>query len=110
MDKIDVAVAQRVSLLVTAKNSTDLNYYLHADFHPDMFDVIPEDLRLNYTSSIIYDDDADFYEPALLSDYDMFDDTLLVPIEAQALEPADTVYNLTITFETRTDGTNRGVL
>lgn len=109
-DYLSLGVAQRYSVLVDARNDTDSNYYFHADFNPDMFDVIPDTLSLNYTANIVYDDNADFAESTLLPEYKAFDDTRLTPIEAMELEPADVVYNMSITFETRTDGTNRGVL
>jgi iron transport multicopper oxidase len=40
-----MTAAQRFSVLVTAKNSTDNNYYMHADMDSTMFDTIPEDLN-----------------------------------------------------------------
>lgn len=44
---IFLAAAQRYSVLVTAKNDTSFNYYMHADMNPDMFDVVPDDLQLS---------------------------------------------------------------
>lgn len=105
-----MGVAQRYSVLVDARNETDTNYYFHADFDPAMFDTIPDTLSLNYTANIVYAENATYSPSTELPEYSMFDDTKLVPIEAQALEKADIVYNLTITFDARTDGTNRGVL
>jgi iron transport multicopper oxidase len=44
VDSFYLTAAQRISVLVTAKNNTDLNYYMHADMAIDMFDVMPDDL------------------------------------------------------------------
>jgi iron transport multicopper oxidase len=42
-----LAAGQRISVLVKTKPTTDLNYYLHANLNPIMFDYIPEDLELS---------------------------------------------------------------
>lgn len=97
VDSLSVSVAQRYSVLVTAKNSTDLNYYFHANLcvhiataashaeqlysNPDMFDTVPETLSLNYTTNIVYDDNADYFDATTLDAYTNFDDTQLVPVE-----------------------------
>lgn len=39
-----MTAAQRFSVLVTAKNTTDFNYYMHADMDTVMFDTLPDDL------------------------------------------------------------------
>lgn len=45
VDTVYLTAAQRVSVLVTAKNTTSLNYYLHADMDTVMFDTVPEALQ-----------------------------------------------------------------
>jgi iron transport multicopper oxidase len=47
VDYISLGVAQRYSVLVTALETTDFNYFFHADFNPDMFDVIPDGQQLS---------------------------------------------------------------
>lgn len=42
---IDLTTAQRVSVLVTAKNTTDKNYAMVGSMDTDMFDAIPEGLN-----------------------------------------------------------------
>lgn len=44
---IYLAAGQRVSVLVRTKHTTNLNYLLHADMNPEMFDYIPDGLKLS---------------------------------------------------------------
>lgn len=53
VDNFPISVAQRYSVLVTAKNVTDQNYILHANFDPQMFDAVPDDLQLSASHSIV---------------------------------------------------------
>ena len=46
-DTLDLSVAQRYSVLVTALNTTEFNYKINANFNPDMFDTVPDALRLS---------------------------------------------------------------
>ena len=43
VNQINIGVAQRYSVLVTAKNDTSSNYAMHAHFDTDMFDTVPAD-------------------------------------------------------------------
>ncbi|KAG2222226.1 hypothetical protein INT45_010639 [Circinella minor] len=105
-----LTAAQRVSVLVTAKNTTDTNYYFRADMDTDMFDILPEDLDYNLVAPVYYDQSHNNFAPA--DDEGMasqFDD-----IEFKCLEPAaavqpDKQVNLTIDFQVTTDGINRGM-
>ena len=45
VNQINIGVAQRYSVLVTAKNDTSSNYAIHAHFDTDMFDTVPDDLN-----------------------------------------------------------------
>ena len=42
---IDLTTAQRVSVLVTAKNTTDQNYAMVGAMDTDMFDTVPASLN-----------------------------------------------------------------
>jgi iron transport multicopper oxidase len=44
---IALTVAQRFSVLITARNDTSNNWAIHADMDADMFDVVPDDLVLS---------------------------------------------------------------
>lgn len=45
IDIIGIAVAQRYSVLVTARNDTSSNWAIHANMDVDMFDQVPEGLN-----------------------------------------------------------------
>jgi len=47
VDHVSLAVAQRYSVLVTARNDTNSNYLFHANFDATMFDTVPDDLQLS---------------------------------------------------------------
>lgn len=49
---IALTVAQRFSVLVTARNDTSNNWSIHADMDADMFDVVPDDLVLSKSGLI----------------------------------------------------------
>lgn len=44
---LSLSVAQRYSVLVTARNDTNNNWVLHADMNADMFDNVPDTLQLS---------------------------------------------------------------
>ncbi|KAI8144976.1 multicopper oxidase-domain-containing protein [Fennellomyces sp. T-0311] len=110
VDSVSLTAAQRLSVLVTAKNETLLNYYMHADMNTDMFDKIPPDLQPNITASIFYDQSHNNFAP--VQDIGMastFDDTLLTPLEVLDATNPDQVIALDIDFDVTTDGINRGM-
>ncbi|KAI7896214.1 multicopper oxidase-domain-containing protein [Mucor mucedo] len=108
---VSLTAAQRVSVLVTAKNTTDVNYYMHADMNIDMFDIVPEDLKVNLTIPLLYNNNSDtkFAESEDLGMDGEFDDFPLVPLEVQHAVPFDHQVNLTFAFEVTTNGINRGM-
>ncbi|KAI8376300.1 Cupredoxin [Radiomyces spectabilis] len=105
-----LTAAQRVSVLVTAKNTTDFNYYMHADMNIDMFDQLPPALKTNLTAPIYYDASHSKFAPSedigMASD---FDDLDLPPVLVEAAVEPDHQVNLTIDFQVTTDGINRGM-
>lgn len=50
VDHLTLSVAQRYSVLVTARNDTSENFYMHANFDSMMFDTVPDDLQLSESS------------------------------------------------------------
>ena len=52
IDVLTIAVAQRYSILVTAKNDTSANYAMSVMQSPDMYDQVPDSLVLNNTVQI----------------------------------------------------------
>ncbi|KAI9277183.1 Cupredoxin [Phascolomyces articulosus] len=105
-----LTAAQRVSVLVTAKNTTDTNYYLRADMDTDMFDTLPEDLDYNLAAPVYYDRNHNNFAAA--DDEGMestFDDITLKCLHPAAAVEPDHQVNLTIDFQVTTDGINRGM-
>lgn len=45
IDLISITVAQRYSVLVTARNDTSANWAIHANMDTDMFDTVPDTLN-----------------------------------------------------------------
>lgn len=110
VQSVYLTTAQRISVLVTAKNTTDSNYYMHLDMNSDMFDTIPDDLLLNITAPIYYNTNITTF--ASSEDVGMdstFDDMALVPVEVESAVNYDHQVNLTFNFDVTTDGINRGM-
>lgn len=110
VQSIYLTAAQRISVLVTAKNTTDTNYYMHADLNTDMYDTIPDDLILNITAPLWYNNQSTTF--AASEDVGMgstFDDMTLVPVAIEHAVPFDKQVNLTFDFQVTTDGINRGM-
>ncbi|OMJ23614.1 Iron transport multicopper oxidase fio1 [Smittium culicis] len=55
LNSVELHPAQRASILITTKNSTDFNYLIHADMDPAYFDEVPDTLTMNITASLVYD-------------------------------------------------------
>ncbi len=108
VDVFPLSAAQRTSVLVTARNdSTPFDWKIHADMSPDMFDVVPDDLQLNVTSRISYGAaPRDFGAETGFDEFPYFDDTAFVPVIALPMVPADVVHNLSVVFDTYSDGKN----
>jgi len=110
-------VSQRVSVVVQARNDTSLNFKLHGNMDEEMFDVSvrPENLKVNYTSNIIYSDNAAFYNP---TDEDLFKDTDTYPVVSDVslapVYPQPTLpdpylnISLNVWFGVMDDGKNHG--
>ncbi|KAL1917392.1 uncharacterized protein VTP21DRAFT_5048 [Calcarisporiella thermophila] len=104
-----ITAAQRYSVLVTAKNTTDKNYLIHADMDTTMFDSVPPELNPNVTATIVYNDTASTADAYTAPFPDDFDDTTLVPVVAEASVPADVRHYLDVFFNVHEDGTNRAM-
>jgi iron transport multicopper oxidase len=84
IDLLTVTVAQRYSVLVTARNDTSLsNWAIHAAMDVDMFDTVPDGLNPNATSSITYNVSAPITDNGFIPLEALHDvnDTALVPVE-----------------------------
>lgn len=110
VDSLYMTAAQRFSVLVTAKNTTDTNYYMHADMDTVMFDQLPPALNPNITAPIYYSKKHQNFSPS--QDVGMnspFDDMTLQPLYNASAVDYDHQVNLTIDFQVTTDGMNRGM-
>ncbi|KAF8816070.1 ferroxidase [Phlegmacium glaucopus] len=110
IDLIGITVAQRYSVLVTARNDTSSNWVMHANMDTDMFDKVPPALNPNITSSITYDTTAKLSDPGSVDEYHDVNDTSLVPVIAIPQPVATKSVQLDFGFDTMTDGTNRAMI
>ncbi|KAH9941128.1 Fet3 protein [Epithele typhae] len=109
IDLIAITVAQRYSVLVTARNDTSSNWAIHANMDTDMFDTVPDTLNPNVTSSITYDSSTSHTTSGTVDEYHGVDDLSLVPLVAKALPAADRTIELEVLFDTMEDGTNHAM-
>ncbi|BGP27055.1 ferroxidase fet3 [Rhodotorula toruloides] len=79
VDYLNIAVAQRYSVLVTARNDTSSNFLVHANFDDDMFDSVPDGLTLNYTTTISYMDGNPVAESEVRNELGRINDFEMVP-------------------------------
>jgi iron transport multicopper oxidase len=90
-DTLYIAVAQRYSILVTMKNSTDRNYGIVTIADQVLFDGFPDTLKLNNTNWLQYNASAAHNEimPTLdvVDTLPAFDDFTLVPYDHTPLFP-----------------------
>ncbi|WPH03356.1 Hypothetical protein R9X50_00623500 [Acrodontium crateriforme] len=89
-DMIYISAAQRYGFLVTAKNDSSTNFPIVSSMDTSLFDTVPATLNTNVTGWLVYDDKADKPVPALLDEFDPYDDWTLTPQDGMALyEKAD---------------------
>ncbi|KAI0053202.1 multicopper oxidase [Auriscalpium vulgare] len=109
IDLLTITVAQRYSVLVTARNDTSANWAIHANFDTDMFDKIPDGLQPNITSFITYAPDAPNTDLGFIDAYHDVPDLDLVPVVVEAMPTAQRTVELEVLFDTMQDGTNRAM-
>lgn len=109
VDALQISAAQRYSVLVTAKNTSDFNYLINAQFNVDMFDAPPEDLVSLVTAKLEYSKTAPTFIPAALApELITFDDTKLVPLIKEEPLLATKQIILDMAFSLFDDGINHG--
>ncbi|KAJ8087400.1 ferroxidase fet3 [Marasmius tenuissimus] len=108
VNMLSVTVAQRYSILVTARNDTSSNWAIHANMDTDMFDTIPDALNPNVTSSITYSASAALTD-GTVEEYSMVDDLSLAPVEKITAPAATKTIEVEVIFDTMDDGTNRAM-
>ncbi|KAJ5713469.1 Iron transport multicopper oxidase fetC [Penicillium malachiteum] len=110
-----IAVAQRYSVLVTMKNSTEKNYPIVTVADSQLLDTIPSDLKLNSTNWLQYNPSAPHPQAnitvASCTDLDPYDDMNLVPYDRMALLPdPDLTIELTVYMEDLDNGADYALL
>ncbi|KAG6915686.1 hypothetical protein DXG01_010414 [Tephrocybe rancida] len=109
IDLIGLTVAQRYSVLVTARNDTAANWAIHANMDTDMFDTVPETLNPNVTSSITYSSSSPLTDLGFVDEYHDVDDVSLVPVIKVPQVPSTRTIELEVSFDTMDDGTNHAM-
>ncbi|KAI0305242.1 Fet3 protein [Multifurca ochricompacta] len=109
IDLLGITVAQRYSVLVTARNDTSSNWAIHANMDTAMFDKVPPALQPNITSSITYKSSAPLTNLGFVDAYHDVNDTALVPVVVEPMLPVDQTIELEAIFDTMDDGTNRAL-
>ncbi|OIW27958.1 hypothetical protein CONLIGDRAFT_682964 [Coniochaeta ligniaria NRRL 30616] len=104
---IYLSAAQRCSFLLTAKNDTTANFPFVASMDTTLFDSYPADLNYNVTGWLVYDKALPLPDPALVDEFDIFDDMTLQPYDNEPLfgEPDQTV-TLSVIMDNLDDGGN----
>ncbi|GAA5832084.1 hypothetical protein JCM11251_002812 [Rhodosporidiobolus azoricus] len=107
VDSLTLAVAQRYSVLVTARNDTSENFLVHANFDSSMFDTVPPELPLNYTASISYGDSNPMAAEETRDELGLMTDHLMVPVEVVEQFTPSTSLELDVWFDAYDNGVNR---
>ncbi|KAL6301418.1 Fet3 protein [Sparassis latifolia] len=108
-DMLEITVAQRYSILVTARNDTSSNWAVHARMDTVMFDKVPPGLNPNVTSSITYNSSALITNLSPVYNLTNIEDTNLVPLNVIGMQPADYTIAVEFVFDTMDDGTNHAM-
>jgi iron transport multicopper oxidase len=112
VDMVPLSAAQRYSVLVTAKNTTNFNYRAHGKMDQGMLDSPSP--NPNATVRIVYDKDAPVYvkEAGVASDFPSdpsnFDQLALVPIVPELPVTPDMSVVLNVNFLLFEDALNHG--
>ncbi|KAF7291853.1 Fet3 protein [Mycena indigotica] len=110
IDLVTLTVAQRYSILVTARNDTNANWAVHANMDTDMFDTVPDSLNPNSTASITYSNSASLTNLGTIAAYGDVNDISMVPVQVvPAPSKADKTIELEVLFDTMDDGTNHAM-
>lgn len=107
--------AQRYSILLTTKDSTDANYPVVTVADSTLLDTIPSDLLLNNTNWLEYNSKADHPEAVIQVEdstgLNPFDDTTLVPYDKMSLLPdPDLEIDVTVIMQNLDNGFNYAFL
>ena len=133
---IGITVAQRYSILVTARNDTSSNWAIHADMDTNMFDVVPPTLNpsklspppsfisyqifhfissnqpIDITSSITYNSSAPLtnLNTTTIPTFHYVNDTSLSPTSPIPQPKSSKKFIVNFNFDLSTDGTNHAFI
>ena len=110
-DTLYLGIAQRYSILVTTKNSTDQNFAIVTVADSVLLDTIPPSLQLNNTNWLEYNATAPHNQANITvdqaSDLNPFDDFTLVPYDHEPLLP-DPDHEITVAVNMEVMGNGFG--
>ena len=101
-NQIYLSTGQRYSVLITTKNTANINYAFVGAMDPDMFDGgVPSYLNPNATGYLLYDNKAALPPQPVLPAFNPFNDANLVPYDKMPLlGPVDHQIILNVVFDT----------
>lgn len=110
-DLLYLSAAQRYTILLTTKSSTDKNYPIVSVADATLLDLIPSDLQLNTTNWLSYNEAAPYDVAMMTVDESTglapVDDMILTPHDRMELLPEpDVNVDLTVTMNNLNDGAN----
>lgn len=106
-DMIYLTAAQRYSVLITTKADASSNFAIVGSMDQDLFDVVPADLNPNVTGWLVYSGSAPRPAPALVDEFEPFDDFTLVPYDKLPLyTDPDYSFELRVEMNNLGDGAN----
>ncbi|KAJ7731143.1 Fet3 protein [Mycena maculata] len=109
IDLLTISVAQRYSILVTARNDTSANWVVHANMDTTMFDTVPDTLSPNVTASITYAASAPLTDSGDIQAYSDVDDISMAPLVSIPAPASTRTISLELSFATMDDGTNHAL-
>lgn len=109
-DVVPLSTAQRVSVLVTARNDTSKDWALNSYQNTDMYDVVPPELRLWEYIRIGYGDQPQEMGPTTqMDDFPFWNEMDIRPIEPASVLQPDTQWLIDFNFNTYKSNKNYGV-
>ncbi|KAJ2457013.1 ferroxidase fet3 [Coemansia sp. RSA 2424] len=103
VNSVLLGVAQRVSVLVTARPKATSNYRYHFDILSDVFPQVAGYNPRSYSGSIVYEDGAEFAAASPIV-WEDFDDLSLVPLDRFQIMEADVVHDVNVRADRASSG------
>lgn len=102
-----ITTAQRFGVLVRTKNDTSKNFAFMNKFDDSMFDVVPDDLILNSTNIISYNNNNPVPSEYMVDELDFLDDFYLQPLNNETLmDDADHTITIDVKMQNLLNGVN----